>query len=188
MIYDLFSVDDHIIEHANVWTDRLPTKYHDKGPHVIEEDGREYWVWEGFESTQMGLNAVAGKPREQWTTEPTRFSDMLPGCYDPKERARDMELDGIRASLCFPSLAGFGGRVLGGFDDKELAKLCIEAYNDFHIDEWCAAARALCPTHCRAGLGPGDDGRRDLPLRGQRGPGTFLSGGHRVPGIALADE
>ena len=143
MIYDLFSVDDHIIEHANVWTDRLPTRYHDKGPHVIEEDGREYWVWEGFKSTQMGLNAVAGKPREQWTTEPTRFSDMLPGCYDPKERARDMELDGIRASLCFPSLAGFGGRVLGGFDDKELAKLCIEAYNDFHIDEWCAAAPAL---------------------------------------------
>ena len=70
MTYDLFSVDDHIIEHAKVWTDRLPSKYHDMGPHVVEEDGREYWVWEGFKSSQMGLNAVAGKPREQWTMSP----------------------------------------------------------------------------------------------------------------------
>ncbi len=143
MGYDLFSVDDHIIEHARVWTDRLPTKYHEACPHVVEEDGREYWVWEGTKSPQMGLNAVAGKPQEEWTMEPTRFSDMIPGCYDPTERAKDMAADGIKASLCFPTLAGFGGRVFGGYADKTLAGLCIEAYNDFHLDEWCAAAPEL---------------------------------------------
>ena len=140
MRYDLFSVDDHIIEHRRVWLDRLPSKYHEVAPHVIEEDGREYWVWEGTKSPQMGLNAVAGKPQEEWTMEPTRFSDMIPGCYDPAERAKDMAADGIRASLCFPTLAGFGGRVLNGYEDKVLADLCVTAYNDFHIDEWCAAA------------------------------------------------
>ena len=41
MEFDLFSVDDHVIEHATVWTDRLPTKLHEAGPHVVEEDGRE---------------------------------------------------------------------------------------------------------------------------------------------------
>jgi predicted TIM-barrel fold metal-dependent hydrolase len=143
MPYDLFSVDDHIIEHARVWTDRLPAAYHDQCPHVVEEDGREYWVWEGYKSPQMGLNAVAGKPQEEWTLEPTRFSDMIPGCYDPKERANDMLADGIKASLCFPTLAGFGGRVLTGFSDPHLADLCVAAYNDFVLDEWCAAAPTM---------------------------------------------
>ncbi|MFN2538049.1 MAG: amidohydrolase family protein [Mycobacteriales bacterium] len=141
--YDLFSVDDHIIEPRDVWTSRLPAKYAEDAPHVVEEDGREYWVWEGTKFPQMGLNAVAGKPQEEWDMEPVRFSDMIPGCYDPKARAEDMLADNIRASLCFPTLAGFGGRVLNNYKDKELASLCVQAYNDFHIDEWCAAAPEL---------------------------------------------
>ncbi len=139
-MFDLFSVDDHIIEHAKVWTDRLPAKYADVAPHVIERDGREYWVWEGETFPQMGLNAVAGKPQEEWNLEPVRLADMIPGCYDPRVRAKDMREDNILASLCFPTLAGFGGRVLNNYADKELASLCVAAYNDFHIDEWCAAA------------------------------------------------
>ena len=60
MTYDFFSVDDHIIEHARVWTDRLHSKYHDICPHVIEKGGCEYWISEGRKSAQIGLNAVAG--------------------------------------------------------------------------------------------------------------------------------
>jgi predicted TIM-barrel fold metal-dependent hydrolase len=143
MPFELFSVDDHIIEPRNVWTDRLPAKYAEEAPHVIEEDGREYWMWEGQKIAQMGLNAVAGKPQEEWNMEPVRFSDMIPGCYDPHERAKDMRADGILASLCFPTLIGFGGRVLNRYADKELASLCVQAYNDWHLDEWCAAAPEL---------------------------------------------
>ncbi len=39
--YDLnwiVSVDDHIIEPPNVWTDRVPAKYKDVAPRVITED------------------------------------------------------------------------------------------------------------------------------------------------------
>lgn len=135
----LFSADDHIIEHATVWTDRLPAKYRDVGPRVIEEDGREYWVYEDKRGETMGLNAVAGKPRDQINPEPTRFSDMIPGCYDPKERAKDMLSDGIYASVLFPTLPRFSGTLFLTFKDKELAKLCVQAYNDFMIDEWCPA-------------------------------------------------
>ena len=42
--------------------------------------------------------------------------------------------------MLFPSLPGFGGRVFFEMKDKELADLCVRAYNDFVIDEWCAAA------------------------------------------------
>jgi predicted TIM-barrel fold metal-dependent hydrolase len=91
----------------------------------------------------MGLNAVAGKPQEQWSMEPTRFTDMIPGCYDPAERAKDMLADGIRASVCFPTLPRFGGVLFLNFEDKPLADACVKAYNDFLLDEWCAAAPQL---------------------------------------------
>ena len=143
MEYDLFSVDDHVIEHATVWSDRLPAKYRDVGPHVIDEDGKEFWVYEDTRGLTMGLNAVAGRPQEEWNLEPARFSDMIPGCYDPVERAKDMLADGIRASVCFPTLPRFGGVLFTTFEDKVLADLCVRAYNDFMIDEWCASVPGL---------------------------------------------
>lgn len=138
-MYTLFSVDDHIIEPPGVWVDRVPTAMRERVPHVVEQDGRQMWVWEGGSEATMGLNAVAGKPREQWGMEPARFSDMLPGCYDPDERAKDLLSNGIVASVAFPTLPGFAGRKFETFADKELALTCVQAWNDFMIDEWCAA-------------------------------------------------
>jgi predicted TIM-barrel fold metal-dependent hydrolase len=138
-MHKIFSVDDHIIEHAKVWSDRVPSKHRESAPHVIEEDGHECWVYEDQRILTMGLNAVAGKPREQWAMDPTRFSDMLPGCYDPKERARDLLSQGVLASAAFPTLPRFGGMLFAGFKDKQLAYECVKAWNDFVLDEWCRA-------------------------------------------------
>jgi predicted TIM-barrel fold metal-dependent hydrolase len=141
MALDLISVDDHIIEHARVWTDRLPAKLRDEGPHVIDADDREYWVYEGERFETMGLNAVAGRAREDFSTDPIRFNDMIPGCYDPAERVVDMDRDGVRASLGFPSFPRFCGQTfLVNGKDRDLALLCVRAWNDFVLDEWCATA------------------------------------------------
>jgi predicted TIM-barrel fold metal-dependent hydrolase len=141
-VYKLFSVDDHIVEPADLWSSRVPAKYRDVAPHVIVEDGREYWEWEDKRSHTMGLNAVAGKP-ENWVKDPVRFDEMIPGCYDAKERVRDFVSQGITSSVCFPSLPRFGGALFPSFKDKDLAVLCVQAYNDFLFDEWCAAAPNL---------------------------------------------
>lgn len=140
MAYDLISVDDHIIEHATVWSDRLPAAYQDAGPHVVTEGDREFWVYEGERSETMGLNAVAGREREDYSTDPVRFSDMIPGCYDPAARVEDMDRDGVRASLGFPSFPRFAGVKFLDGEDKALSDLCVKAWNDFVIDEWCATA------------------------------------------------
>ena len=66
----LFSADDHIIEPADVWTNRVPAKYRQVAPHVVEEDGREYWVYEDQRNETMGLNAVVGKRRDQYNPDP----------------------------------------------------------------------------------------------------------------------
>ena len=34
----IISVDDHVIEPATLWTDRLPSKYHDVCPRVIRKE------------------------------------------------------------------------------------------------------------------------------------------------------
>jgi predicted TIM-barrel fold metal-dependent hydrolase len=136
-MFKLFSVDDHIVEPADVWSSRVPAKFRDVAPHVIEEDGREYWVYEDQRGLTMGLNAVAGLPREQWNSEPARFTDMIPGCYDPKARAHDLLSQGVLASVNFPTLPRFGGALFATFQDKDLASVCVRAWNDFILDEWC---------------------------------------------------
>jgi predicted TIM-barrel fold metal-dependent hydrolase len=140
----IISVDDHLIEHPRVWLDRLPERYHAVAPHVINDGPRQYWVYENrVDVLAPGLAATAGRPREEWgysLADGLSQSDMLPGCYDPKARLNDMDIDGVWAQVCFPSYPRFAGvRFLSG-KDKDLALLCVQAYNDFIIDEWCATA------------------------------------------------
>lgn len=139
-MYELISVDDHIIEPPEVWVDRAPAKYKDLVPHVIEMDnGVEAWVVEGVPQPTMGLNAVAGKPQETWDMDPVRYSEMIEACYNPTVRSKEIRDDGVVGSVNFPSLLGFAGAKVVGFKDKELALHLVQAYNDWHFDGWCAA-------------------------------------------------
>ncbi|HEX3611449.1 MAG TPA: amidohydrolase family protein [Sporichthyaceae bacterium] len=140
----LISVDDHLVEPPRVWQDRLPAALREAGPRIVREDGpgggTDVWLYEGRRYPQIGLNAVAGRPPEQFGTEPMRYTDMIPGCYEPEARVIDMDLDGVQAALCFPSFPRFAGTVFLQAEDKALALLCVQAWNDFMLDEWCAAA------------------------------------------------
>lgn len=137
----LISVDDHLIEPAHVWTSRLPRRYREDGPKVVEdEEGRQVWLYDGEIYPHLALNAVAGKPREEWNRDPVRYDQMRRGCFDPVERVKDLDLAGVQAQLCFPSFPGFAGTVFTRAKNKKLALECVRAYNDFMIDEWCAAA------------------------------------------------
>lgn len=138
--HQIVSVDDHLIEHGRVWQDRVPAQYRENAPKIEEVEGKQLWVFEGDRFPTLGLNAVAGKDREDWGLDPVRYDDMLPGCYDPAARVLDMDLDGVQAALCFPSFPGFGGGTFHRAKDKDLALVCVQAWNDFHVEEWCAAA------------------------------------------------
>ena len=139
----LFSADDHVIEHARVWTDRLPAKYKEAGPHVVFSEGKERWVHEGQVGAEVGFGSALHSLRDSKEALEPRFelpktyADMLPGCYDPAQRSKDMLDNGVVASLCFPTLPRFGGTLFFEFEDKILADLCVKAYNDFILDEWC---------------------------------------------------
>jgi predicted TIM-barrel fold metal-dependent hydrolase len=134
----IISVDDHLIEPPDLFEGRMPAHLAGRAPKIVElENGQQAWEYEGRLYPNVGLNAVVGRPREEWSMEPARFSEMRPGCYDIHARVADMDLNGVWASLCFPSLvAGFCGAVFSRSTDSELGLACVRAWNDWHADVW----------------------------------------------------
>jgi len=136
----LVSVDDHLVEPPTLFEGKMPTKFADDAPRVIRrDDGSEVWTFNGAIVPNIGLNAVAGRPREEYGVEPTAFDEMRPGCYDIHERVKDMNAGGVLGSMCFPSFPGFAGRLFATHQDKDLALAVTQAYNDWHIDDWCGS-------------------------------------------------
>src|SRR6476646_3864954 len=106
----LISVDDHIVEPPDMWEGRVPAKYADQAPKlVVQDDGTEAWDYQGRRSAYAGLNAVIGRPPEDYGLDAQAYEDMRPGCYDVHERVRDMNANGVLAGLCFSSWAGLAG-------------------------------------------------------------------------------
>jgi predicted TIM-barrel fold metal-dependent hydrolase len=124
-----------------VWLDRVPAKYADVAPRIVKlPDGNDTWLYEGSQSGNFALNAVAGKHPRDFGMDPRSYDDMLPGCHEIADRIKDMDIEGVWAQLCFPNFGGFAGSTFHKAKDKDFAKLCISAYNDFILDEWCAYA------------------------------------------------
>jgi len=137
----LVSVDDHVVEPPDLFENHLPAKYKDIAPRIEHmPDGTDRWKFLDFNIPNVGLNAVAGRPPEEYGMDPTSFDELRPGTYDVKQRVLDMSANGVLGSLNFPSLPGFAGRLFAALDDKDAALALCRAYNDWHIHEWCGAA------------------------------------------------
>jgi predicted TIM-barrel fold metal-dependent hydrolase len=156
----IISVDDHVVEPPEIWTDRLPGRYADRGPRVVrkfgtptlptpdrvvlvEDDGPnarwcDVWTYEDLEwpmfagHAQARLKDMSLEPRT-----PVTYDDFHPGCFRQAPRLADMTDNYVEAALCFPTFARFCGQTFAERDDKELSLLCVQAYNDWMIDEWC---------------------------------------------------
>lgn len=134
----LVSVDDHVVEPPALFDNHISAKYKDQAPKVItKDDGTDVWEFEGQEVPNIGLNAVAGRPPDEYGIEPTAFKEIREGCYNIHERVRDMNANGLLGSMCFPSFPQFCGQLFMRAQDKDLAINVLRAYNDWHVDEWC---------------------------------------------------
>ncbi|GGL13407.1 amidohydrolase family protein [Nocardia jinanensis] len=137
----MISVDDHVLEPPNVWVDRVASKDRDRAPHMeVDDSGMDFWVYEGKKFPSSGLSAVVGKSKEEFSPDPVPYSEMAPGCYDAVARIEDMNRAGVLASLCFPSVTRFCGQIFYEADDRDFGFTCLQAYNDWMIEEWCGAA------------------------------------------------
>ncbi len=139
--YTIFSVDDHLMEPPETVVGRMPKKFEARAPRVIEtEEGHEVWSIDDTPYFQVGFMCVAGRPKEDHRVEPARFEEVRPGCYRIKDRIKDMDINGVWASVNFPSgVTGFGGTLFSAFDDAEFGLACTRAWNDWLFEEWHGA-------------------------------------------------
>jgi predicted TIM-barrel fold metal-dependent hydrolase len=136
----LVSVDDHITEPGTVFDNQLSGEALATAPKLrAKSDGSNYWEYQGRKIPSIALNAVVGRPPEEYGMEPTSLDQLRTGCYDVHERVKDMNVNGIAASLNFASFPGHDGGTFIGAPDKAQALIHLRAYNDWHVDEWCGA-------------------------------------------------
>ena len=160
MIPKIISADDHVIEPAHVWQDRMPSKHKELAPKIViapqgemtlndgvwletPGTGDKMAAWWHFENKRYQIKqmvACPGIPPEEVTMEGVTYDDITPGCYDPIARLADMDINHVEASLCFPNYPRFCGQLFSEADDLELGLLCVQAYNDWMIDEWCGSS------------------------------------------------
>jgi predicted TIM-barrel fold metal-dependent hydrolase len=136
----LVSANCHLIEVASVFEGRVPSRWKERAPRVVDaDDGTQQWVFEDAIRPILRNCAVAGMPKEAWIgPRAVRYEEIRPGCYDARARLADMDLDGLYATAVYPSPAGvgFGGDLFLRASDAELGIACVEAWNDWYFEEW----------------------------------------------------
>jgi predicted TIM-barrel fold metal-dependent hydrolase len=164
----IISVDDHVVEPPHLFSRWISPKFRDHAdlPRIerrgiksmtyvggtnydIEWDETQpkadTWFYESLVQPHKRHVAAVGFDRDDMTLSPITYDEMRPGCYDPAERLKDMDLDHVEASLCFPTMPRFCGQTFAERQDKDLAMACVIAYNDWMVEEWCgdSAGRLL---------------------------------------------
>ena len=176
----LISVDDHIVEPPDMFKNHLAKKYLDDAPRLVHNpDGSDTWQFRDVVIPNVALNAVAGRPKEEYGLEPQGLDEIRPGCYERRrarqghERRRHPRLDVLPVvpRLRGPAVRHRGSRVLAGAGAglQRLARRGVVR----------GVSGALHP----------DDAAGDLGRRGVRGRGAAqrqarraLADLHREPG------
>ena len=154
--YGFISADDHVQEHPEVWTKRMSkAKWGERIPHIARQsDGTDRWVVDGKKVDLSGV-AIAGGAMADRAREPQRWEEVPSVAYTPRERLAAMDVDGVDYSVLYPSVAGRAGETFGRLTDVELELACVQAYNDFLIEEWASASPRFIP-QCIVPLAPID--------------------------------
>ncbi|MEK8144474.1 amidohydrolase family protein [Streptomyces sp. M10(2022)] len=156
----IISVDDHTVEPAHVWRDRLPARYADSGPRIVRaplkemtfmggkfapvmgakgDDGPigDWWVYEDLHRPLTRLDTAVGYDRDEIKLEVITYEQMRPGSFSVPERLADMDINHVQSALCFPTFPRFCGQTFTEAKDRELGLLGVRAYNDWMVEEWC---------------------------------------------------
>ncbi|MCL0101716.1 amidohydrolase [Dehalococcoidia bacterium] len=132
MIPRVFDTDQHVTPPPDMWTKRMPKKYADTAPRVIElDDGGEAWSFEGGSYVHLfGMENLGAQDPAKYGYR-ARYDELLPAYWQPKPRLEAMDIDRIDATLLFPSVAGH----MTVIQDDDLYTESVRAYND-GIHEW----------------------------------------------------
>src|SRR5579863_6217269 len=102
--------DGHVMEPADLWTSRMSaTRWHDWVPRYVaeDEDGRESWYFGGVRRVAgTGLcGCAAGFDPDALLSRSWKFTEGHSGGWDPVERLRVLDAEGIDATVLYPTIA-----------------------------------------------------------------------------------
>ena len=133
-------VDTHVIEPPDLWTARLPKKYHDAAPHIRWDDTTHALMWFFLgERVFPALSAAHAGWHECPPSHPLSWEDVDPATYELSARVARMDEYGITVQLLYPNVAMFTSGTLQEAKDVNLQNELIRAYNDWQF-EWSSAA------------------------------------------------
>jgi predicted TIM-barrel fold metal-dependent hydrolase len=154
MQYHSISADGHVNEPPTLWTDRLPAKFKERGPRVIETRTTKghAWIMEGqSRPSPMGFSSMYSRASKRFDRASlvdsfkqirdrgVRYEDVFPGSYDPAARVDEILEDETDAEVIFNGVQ----TVWNGIKlcpDPELSLACYRVYND-----WIAEFQAYAP-------------------------------------------
>jgi predicted TIM-barrel fold metal-dependent hydrolase len=136
--YRVVSVDDHFIEPADAFEGRMPARFVDRRPRVERDgEGVDWWIFEDERVPLMGADAIKGWEPGKGYLGPVNFDEMHPGVWNIHDRVKQMDVNGVLASLNFPSAAfGFAGTRFVKMKDRELGLASMRAFNEWILEGW----------------------------------------------------
>ena len=138
----VISADSHIIEPGDLWTSRLDAAYRERGPHIemqgtmpdgTVEEGQFMVVEGGTPQRVAGFAAANVDPKDRTEANKRGYEQIRPGGWDPVERLKDQDIDGIVSEVIYPSMA----MPYFSLPDTGLQQAVFRAYNDW-IAEFCS--------------------------------------------------
>ena len=103
--YKMISSDSHVVEPPDLWTQRVDPAFRHRAPRVVQEDDADYWYVDGIRSMSFHAGSQAGdrfdNPQDLKLMD--RWENVRPGGYIPVEFIKDSEVDGVEASIIYPS-------------------------------------------------------------------------------------
>lgn len=134
----IVDADGHVCEPADLWESNLPSHLVDRAIRLRwnEATGYDECMVEDWMCTDRGLVGLgnAGESFDDFGRG-RHYEDLNPAGFDPSERVKVLDSEGIDVSVMYPGL----GLKLGGIKDPELAVWSCKVYNDW-IAEWCSTA------------------------------------------------
>jgi len=134
--YPIIDADTHVTEPPDLWTTRLPKKYLEQAPRVVDGPvgGKAWATPDGRTMSVTILVNTAGQSPTDWELIPKDGYDrMRKGGWDPAERIKDMNIDMVDIHLIFPSYAF----MVCDSPDREAYLANVRAYNDW-VAEFCS--------------------------------------------------
>ena len=135
----IISADSHVFEPVNLWETRMDRKFRERGPKFVSDyQGKPgtWFVCEGINPRAIASIAAVGIAKEDLVKfKDVHHKDLRPGGYDPVERLKDQDIDGVSGEVLYATYA----MQLYVMQDAELQEAAFNAYNAW-LAEMCSQA------------------------------------------------